>query len=191
MVILENIKEPNEQKERLYQPKEVSEITGIETDLLRKYTDFFNIQTEWTRPGRKGHRRYTKKNIEELISIRDKIKNQGWTWDQVLAWRNGEVDTFMSHQEKSNLEKKMDQLFEELRYTNEKLKLQEEFNIALIQKLEELSRKLIESEQRNAALQNYIENSLQERDRKLLESIRQIQEQKQKPKRKGIFRFFN
>jgi DNA-binding transcriptional MerR regulator len=172
----------NSLENKLYKPGEVSGIVNIGTDLLRKYSDFFNIQTEWTQPNQKGHRRYSKQNVEELIAIKKKIQEQNWTWDQVLAWRNGEEEAFFKdHQERSVLEKKIDQLLESQVQMREHQKQQEQFNQALIKRLEEVS-------QHKHQLEKYIEEKLQSRDQLLLESLRKTQEDKKK--RKGIFRFF-
>lgn len=101
------------QESKTYKPGEVSKQLGISPDLLRKYTEHFNIQTEWTKEGNKGHRRYTTHNVEELIAIVKKIQEQNWSWDQVLAWRNGEEEAFFkNHEERSILEKKIDQVLE-------------------------------------------------------------------------------
>ena len=86
----------------------MTEILNISSDLLRKYTSFFNIQTEWTKPNRKGHRRYSKENIEQLIALREKIDDQNWSWEQALSWQNGDEEIyFKNHEEKSRLERKM------------------------------------------------------------------------------------
>lgn len=155
-------------QEREYQPKEVAEILDISTDLLRKWTVEFNVVVEKTE---KGHRRYSKKNIEELVAINKKIKEQNWSWDQVRAWRNGEIDVFSNHEETSNLEKKMDKLMEMLEEERAARKKQEEFNMILVQKL--------------ADMESYIQKQLpnredvEKRDRQLLLELRKEQEEKE------------
>ncbi|KFM95365.1 merR HTH regulatory family protein [Bacillus clarus] len=174
----------------MYTPKIVADNLGITPDLLKVWSNEFNIQTERSQG---GHRRYSKENIEELKAIREKIQVQKWSYDQVRAWRNGELDLFVSKEEKSELEKKLDKVLENQQ-------LQNEFNQALVQKLQEITnelvttkeqlvnteRKLTEVESKNGELEIFIEQKLEERDQLLLENIRSIQKQK----RKGFFGLF-
>lgn len=175
-----------------YTPKIVAEDLGITPDLLKVWSNEFNIQIERSQG---GHRRHSKENIEELKGIKEKIHVQKWTYDQVRAWRNGELDLFVSREEKAELEKKMDEVLENQQ-------LQNQFNQALIQKLQEITnelvttkehlvnteRKLTKVEEKNSELEIFIEKKLEKRDQLLLENIRNIQNQKQKWK--GFFRFF-
>lgn len=87
----------------IHTPKIVANRLEMTPDLLKLWSNEFNIQTERS-PG--GHRRYSKENIEELTAIKEKIQLQKWAYDQVRAWRNGELDLFISKEEKSGLEKK-------------------------------------------------------------------------------------
>ncbi|AUB67084.1 mercury resistance protein (plasmid) [Bacillus cereus] len=181
-----------EGKSEIYTPKIVAESLGITPDLLKVWSNEFNVQIERSQG---GHRRYSKENIEELKSIKEKIHIQKWTYDQVRAWRNGELDLFVAKEEKAELEKKMDQVLENQ-------VLQQQFNQALIQKLHELthelvvtkehfmiaSEKLIEVEKRNKDLEENIERKLEKRNQLVVESMREIQNQKSK--RKGIFSLF-
>jgi DNA-binding transcriptional MerR regulator len=177
--------------EKLYLPKEVVNILGISGDLLRKWCEEFNIITEWTGTDYgKGHRRFTKENLETLNSIKKKIHEQGWSWDQVKQWRNGEEMTINDHVERSILEKKIDHLIEG---QNQQI----EFNRILSEKLELLTKELISTQKElsiankeiaatkqqmievkteNKDLEAYIENSLKKRDKVLLENIRKTQE---------------
>lgn len=84
----------------------------------------------------------------------------------------------------------------------ENQQLQNQFNQALIQKLQEITnelvttkehlvnteRKLTKVEEKNSELEIFIEKKLEKRDQLLLENIRNIQNQKQKWK--DFFRFF-
>lgn len=55
----------------MYTPKIVADRLGMTPDLLKVWSNEFNIQTERS-PG--GHRRYSKENIEELTAIKEKYK---------------------------------------------------------------------------------------------------------------------
>ncbi|MGX5547289.1 MerR family transcriptional regulator [Bacillus cereus] len=178
-------------KSEMYTPKIVADRLGVTPDLLKVWSNEFNIQTERSQG---GHRRYSKENIEELKAIKEKIQVQKWSYDQVRAWRNGELDLFVSKEEKSELEKKLDEVLENQ-------KLQNQFNQALVQKLQEITnelvttkehlanteRKLTEVEDKNNKLEVFIEEKLEKRDKLLLENIRDIQKQK----RKGFFNLFS
>lgn len=144
------------EEKKLYQPREVVKITGIETETLRKYTEYFNIITEWTQPNNKGHRRYTKENIELLILIKDKIKNQNWSWKQTLNHLNGNEDVFTSEKINNDLEKKIDQLLENQQK-------QEEFNKFLLDRLDIVLQKNEELETKNEMYQNLLEQEQKEK----------------------------
>lgn len=171
-------------QEKLYTPKEVSHITGVEADLLRKWCEAFNIVTEWTKPNNQGHRRFTKRNIEEILAVKKKIHEQNWSWDQVRSWRNGEVDSFVSQEEKSNLDKKMDVLLSEMEVLRSKSEQQEQFNIALVQQLEKMSSQIEKTILENRELKQYIRDQLpsrieiEERDKALMQSLNESLEEK-------------
>ncbi len=183
-----------ELKSEMYTPKIVADRLGVTPDLLKVWSNEFNIQTERSQG---GHRRYSKENIEELKAIKEKIHVQKWSYDQVRAWKNGELDSFVSKEEKSELEKKLDEVLENQQ-------LQNQFNQVLVQKLQEITnelvttkehlanteRKLTEVESKNSELEVFIEKKLEKRDQLLLENIRDIQNQNQKQKRKGFFGLF-
>ncbi|WP_283747420.1 MerR family transcriptional regulator [Bacillus cereus] len=183
-----------ELKSEMYTPKIVADRLGVTPDLLKVWSNEFNIQTERSQG---GHRRYSQENIEELKAIKEKIHVQKWSYDQVRAWKNGELDSFVSKEEKSELEKKLDEVLENQQ-------LQNQFNQALVQKLQEITnelvitkehlanteRKLTEVEGKNNELEVFIEKKLEKRDQLLLENIRDMQKQNQKQKRKGFFGLF-
>ncbi|MEB9844528.1 MerR family transcriptional regulator [Bacillus cereus] len=179
-----------ELKSEMHTPKIVADFLGATPDLLKVWSNEFNIQTERSQG---GHRRYSKENIEELKAIKEKIQVQKWSYDQVRAWRNGELDSFVSKEEKSELEKKLNEVLENQQ-------LQNQFNQALVQKLQEITnelvttkehlanteKKLTEVEGKNSELEVFIEKKLEKRDQLLLENIRDMQKQK----RKGFFGLF-
>ncbi|ENI9113709.1 mercury resistance protein, partial [Listeria monocytogenes] len=98
---------------------------------------------------------------------------------------------------KSELEKKLNEVLENQQ-------LQNQFNQALVQKLQEITnelvttkehlanteKKLTEVEGKNSELEVFIEKKLEKRDQLLLENIRDMQAQNQKQKRKGFFGLF-
>ncbi|MGG0257371.1 MerR family transcriptional regulator [Bacillus toyonensis] len=183
-----------ELKSEMHTPKIIADLLGITPDLLKVWSNEFNIQIERSQG---GHRRYSKVNIEELIAIKEKIQVQKWSYDQVRVWRNGELNSFVPKEEQLELEKKLDEVLENQ-------KLQTQFNQALVQKLQEITnelvttkehlanteKKLTEVESKNGELEVFIEKKLEKRDQLLLENIRVMKEQNQKSKRKSFFDFF-
>ncbi len=176
----------------MYTPKIVANFLGITPDLLKVWSNEFNIQIERSQG---GHRRYSKENIEELKAIKEKIHAQKWSYDQVRAWRNGELDSFVSKEAKSELEKKLNKVLENQQ-------LQNQFNQVLVQKLQEITnelvttkeyltnteKKLTELEDKNSELEVFIEKKLENRDQLLLENIKDIQRKNQKiQKNKKVF----
>jgi len=181
-------------KSEIYTPKIVAEDLRITPDLLKVWSNEFNIQLERSQG---GHRRYSKENIEELKAIKEKIHVQKWTYDQVRAWRNGELDLFVAKKEKSELEKKLDEVIDNQKQQNQ-------FNQALIQKLQEITnelvitkdclsnteKRLIEVKEKNDKLEVFIEEKLETRDQLLLKNIRSIQNKNEKQKRKSFWNLF-
>lgn len=174
-------------QERLYTPKETAESLGITPDLLRIWTIEFNVVTAWTKADQKGHRRYTKENIETLMTIRNLIHNQNWNYDQVRAWQNGHEDAFLEEKGKAEIEKKTEVVLEKQeQILNDQQDFHEKqmaFNQALLKRLDlltlelkETKRKLLESEEERETMKGYIENKLEKRDQLLLENIRKQQE---------------
>jgi DNA-binding transcriptional MerR regulator len=166
-------------QEKRYKPNQVSEILGLNKDLLRKWTEAFNIQTEWTKPEQGGHRRYSKRNVEELKAIKQKIHDQNWSWDQVRSWRNGEIeiDVFVDYEEKSNLEKKMDQLLENQ-------KIQQEFYKVMAERFNQIQIELLAIKKENQKLKIHVIED------KFLEDLNENTTRKQEEKRKKRFWFF-
>jgi DNA-binding transcriptional MerR regulator len=165
-------------KTELFTPGTAAKMVGVDAELLKVWTTEFNIQTERT-PG--GHRRYSKENIATLIEIRKKIREQNWSYDQVRAWLNGSIDAF-EPQQQSEIEKKMDKLFELMQQ-------QQQFNLALAQKLDELRRQNEELLQLNRKLREEnqaLKGFIGERDQHLIESLKQTMQERKSQKRTGI-----
>lgn len=112
--------EQNQEQDGLFSQKRACELTGLTSDLLRVYEKEFNIEVFRTNG---GHRRYSQENLELFIKIKDKIQQNGWLYDDVRRWLNGEVTTKVleDHQVKTNLEKKFDQVSEKQDETAQKL----------------------------------------------------------------------
>lgn len=162
-----------EEKREFYTLREVVEITGLSMDLLRVYEKEFFLQVARTEG---KQRRYTKTNIESFLAIRKKIQEQNWSYVQVRAWLNGEIEPLLEDQKiRSNLEKKVDDMQENQEKTNELLKI-------LVEKMDEQSR-IIQQQQK------YIEESLKTRDQNLMKHLRiaGLEEQKEKEKPRGLF----
>lgn len=70
-----------------------------------------------------GHRRYSQENLELFIKINEKIQQNGWLYDDVRRWLNGEATpkVLEDYQTKTNLEKKFDQISENQEVVAEKL----------------------------------------------------------------------
>lgn len=112
--------EQNQEQDGLYSQKRTCELTGLTPDLLRVYEKEFNIQVFRTNG---GHRRYSQENLELFIKIKEKIQQNGWLYDDVRRWLNGEATpkVLEDHQVKTNLEKKFDQVSEKQDITAEKV----------------------------------------------------------------------
>ncbi|MGG4330398.1 MerR family transcriptional regulator [Priestia megaterium] len=163
-------------------PGEVAKILGIDTDLLRKYTDHFNIQTERSNEDGTGFRKYKDEHIAELKEIVRLIKQEGFSWDQVLAWRNGEEEIHHTHEERGQVEKKIDMFFEKQMEHNEK---QEEFNLASAQNFDMLMKYVRGLEQKVTGLEQHLLETktevkeLKEENGSLQEQLRLIEAPKE------------
>lgn len=161
-------KQTTEENKTTYTGKEVTKLTNLSVDLLRVYEKEFNLDIQRTTG---GHRRYTEENIELLIDIKKKIQDQNWSYKMVQQWLSGEEMTTESPEVRSNLEKKMENLEGMVQDLLSKSERDEQFQQALLLRLQEQAAAI---ENQN----NYIKNSLEERDQKLLENIRRTQEEK-------------
>lgn len=110
--------EKNDEKKQ-YTMKETIDMTGLTDDLIRTYTEEFNIQVERTKG---NHRRFSVENIEMLLSIKKKISEQNWSYNQVRDWLNGDITTELlkESQISTNLEKKLDLILDELKASKER-----------------------------------------------------------------------
>ncbi|RAS90777.1 hypothetical protein A3863_07905 [Priestia endophytica] len=172
------------QEEKLYTPKQAAQHLEITEDVLKKWARDFNIQTERTSG---GHRRYSKTNIEELMGIKEKIREQNWSMKQVQQWRNGEEEVFVSHEEKSVLENKMDKLLQQREEDQELLKQTLQAMIRLEQEVLKTNQKVTLLEQEIAERDQLIAEREKTRDKQFIEEVKSTLEEKKPQKRKGIF----
>lgn len=186
----ENVELKPDSTETLYKIGEVVELTGLSEDQVRDYVDEFNIQIERTKG---GHRRFTKENIEILITIKKKLTEQMWSFQQVRRWINGESETVIHEKEfQTDLEKKIDLLLEGR-------SRDDEFQKLLIQKLDEqakhyekLMNEMQQKHQKELDEQRlFLENKLTERNDDIVNRIRisqvENQEEKQEEESSSIF----
>lgn len=122
-----------------------------------------------TTQGENGYHYFDKKAIERLFLIKELIRDRGYSLKQ--------VEFYLSTGENPKSEKPPeDQTLKELKLIKDQLKLQEEFNKALIQRLDQQ--------------QQYIAESLNKRDQQLLEALqesRQVRIEAAEHQKKGFF----
>ncbi|MDG0032941.1 MerR family transcriptional regulator [Priestia sp. Y58] len=158
----------------VYTLKDTVKLTGLSIDLVRLYEKEFNLQIQRTEG---GHRRYNKQNIDLLIEIKKRIQEQNWSYKMINQWLQGEIIP-EAVDVQSKLEKKVDSLEEKIQDLLNRSEKDEQFQIALIQRLDE-QRKLIEQLTEKLSNQDkYIENNLEKRDEKLTSAIREINDTK-------------
>ncbi|WP_374149565.1 MerR family transcriptional regulator [Priestia megaterium] len=158
----------------VYTLKDTVKLTGLSIDLVRLYEKEFNLQIQRTEG---GHRRYNKQNIDLLIEIKKRIQEQNWSYKMINQWLQGEIIP-EAVDVQTKLEKKVDSLEEKIQDLLNRSEKDEQFQIALIQRLDE-QRKLIEQLTEKLSNQDkYIENNLEKRDEKLTNAIREINDTK-------------
>lgn len=124
-----------------------------------------------------GYNLFDEEALEAIRQIKKLHREQGFSINQVKTYFDSGGELFKP----VNTEEKMQKDIEELK---EQMKKQLDFNKVLVEQLEKQ--------------QTYIDEKLNERDRKLMEHIREQQEmkkqlaiaveEKEKPKRKGFFK---
>ncbi|KON67359.1 hypothetical protein AKG34_21300 [Peribacillus butanolivorans] len=126
----------SEEQETLYSPKQVSKITGIESTLLLKWVNYFDIESNWTQDNKAGHRRYTKENVEEILQLKHLIQEKKLNWEQAKVFFEGNEPEFIVDEGKTRIEKKLEEQIELTREVVERLKEQEEFIHTLTKRLD-------------------------------------------------------
>ncbi|MFS2173857.1 MerR family transcriptional regulator [Priestia megaterium] len=158
----------------VYTLKDTVKLTGLSIDLIRLYEKEFNLQIQRTEG---GHRRYTKNNIDLLIEIKKRIQEQNWSYKMVNQWLQGEVIT-EAVDIQSNLEKKVDALENKVQELLDRSEKDEQFQLALIQRLDEQGTLIKQLTDKLDSQDRYIENNLDKRDEKLTSALREISDTK-------------
>ncbi|MFE3982719.1 MULTISPECIES: MerR family transcriptional regulator [unclassified Priestia] len=158
----------------VYTLKDTVKLTGLSIDLIRLYEKEFNLQIQRTEG---GHRRYTKNNIDLLIEIKKRIQEQNWSYKMVNQWLQGEVIT-EAVDIQSNLEKKIDSLENKVQELLDRSEKDEQFQLALIQRLDEQGTLIKQLTDKLDSQDKYIENNLEKRDEKLTSALREINDTK-------------
>ncbi|OHY73439.1 MerR family transcriptional regulator [Priestia aryabhattai] len=164
----------NTDDEIVYTLKDTVKLTGLSIDLIRLYEKEFNLQIQRTEG---GHRRYNKKNIDLLIEIKKRIQEQNWSYKMVNQWLQGEVTT-EAVDIQSNLEKKVDSLENKVQELLDRSEKDEQFQLALIQRLDEQGKLIKHLTEKLDSQDRYIENNLEKRDEKLTNALREISDTK-------------
>ncbi|MCM3155463.1 MerR family transcriptional regulator [Priestia megaterium] len=164
----------NTDEEIVYTLKDTVKLTALSIDLIRLYEKEFNLQIQRTEG---GHRRYTKNNIDLLIEIKKRIQEQNWSYKMVNQWLQGEVIT-EAVDIQSNLEKKIDSLENKVQELLDRSEKDEQFQLALIQRLDEQGTLIKQLTDKLDSQDRYIENNLDKRDEKLTSALREISDTK-------------
>lgn len=164
----------NLDEEVVYTLKDTVKLTGLSIDLVRLYEKEFNLQIQRTEG---GHRRYTKQNIDLLIEIKKRIQEQNWSYKMINQWLQGEIIP-ESIEVQSKLEKKVESLEDKVQELLNRSEKDEQFQFALIQRLDEQSKLIGQLTEKLSSQDKYIENNLEKRDEKLTNAIREISDTK-------------
>lgn len=164
----------NLDEEVVYTLKDTVKLTGLSIDLVRLYEKEFNLQIQRTEG---GHRRYNKSNIDLLIEIKKRIQEQNWSYKMINQWLQGEIIP-ESIEVQSNLEKKVESLEDKVQELLDRSEKGEQFQFALIQRLDEQSKLIKQLTEKLSSQDKYIENNLEKRDEKLTNAIREISDTK-------------
>ncbi|MEH6842317.1 MerR family transcriptional regulator [Priestia megaterium] len=164
----------NLDEEVVYTLKDTVKLTGLSIDLVRLYEKEFNLQIQRTEG---GHRRYTKQNIDLLIEIKKRIQEQNWSYKMINQWLQGEIIP-ESIEVQSKLEKKVESLEDKVQELLNRSEKDEQFQFALIQRLDEQSKLIRQLTEKLSSQDKYIENNLEKRDEKLTNAIREISDTK-------------
>ncbi|MFS0783503.1 MerR family transcriptional regulator [Bacillus sp. 1P06AnD] len=142
------------EEKTLYQPKEVSKITGVESSTLNKWANRFNLDTEWTLGEKKGHRRYTKENIEEVLQLKKLIVDKKMDWDAAeMAFRGIETE-FIVDQTKTRIEKQLEKNYEKTAEVLEATNNIRDFNMELVNQLKLITQELVETKKELQEVKN-------------------------------------
>lgn len=160
--------------EIVYTLKDTVKLTGLSVDLIRLYEKEFNLQIQRTEG---GHRRYNKQNIDLLIEIKKRIQEQNWSYKMINQWLQGEIVP-EAVEVQSNFEKKVESLEEKVQELLNRSEKDEQFHLALIQRLDEQGKLIKQLTEKLDHQDKYIESNLEKRDEKLTNAIREISDTK-------------
>ena len=162
------------ENEVVYTLKDTVKLTGLSVDLIRLYEKEFNLQIQRTEG---GHRRYNKQNIDLLTEIKKRIQEQNWSYKMINQWLQGEIVP-EAVEVQSTLEKKVESLEEKVQELLNRSEKDEQFQLALIQRLDEQGKLIKHLTEKLNHQDQYIENNLEKRDEKLTSAIREISDTK-------------
>ncbi|ALA55239.1 helix-turn-helix domain-containing protein [Shouchella clausii] len=148
----ENIKE--KQSDLSLTVKEAANHIGETPYVIRNWLRILKGHIPTTQ-GENGYHYFNEEAVERLLLIKQLSRDQGYSLKQIEYYLATGDDPLKPEKPPE------DAILIELKAINEHIKLQKEFNQALVQKLEQQ--------------QHYIDTSLARRDNQLLESIRELQ----------------
>lgn len=123
-------------------PKALAEMLGISTSTLVKWVEYFDIEPLWTQPDKKGQRRFTKENVEDLHLLRQYIQVDGMSWEDAKKRFEGRIPEFIVDETKTKQSKELDELrkliLEERQDRREAEQQQEELLKAVLQKMDQV-----------------------------------------------------
>lgn len=158
-----------------YDTLKVSKILGVQESTVRKYCALMVKNGYRFSKNKVGHRVFYDRDIEIIREIVD-LKNEGVMLEEavktVLSAHREDISNTTDITDLSTINANYSRLLEEFETFRN---VQIEFNQQLIQKLESQS--------------DYIKKMIEERDKRLVQSIRQTMELKQSKKKKSLFNF--
>lgn len=150
----------NNDSEVLLTVKEVAVIIEESTDVVRNWIKVLKNHIPLHK-NESGYNVFNNEALETMKLIKELHRERNYSMKQIEHYFNTDGKAFIPTPKQSSDEL----LANELKLIHEELKLQKEFNKALLDKLDQQ--------------QQYLENRLNERDKRLMENIRELQEQKQ------------
>lgn len=163
-------------------PKQLAEILGVSTSTLLKMTKDFNIETLWTQQDKKGQRRYTKDNVQDLLLIRQYIEVDGLGWEDAKKRFEGRSPEFLVDETKTKRSKELDELkqllLEERQERREAEQRQEEFLKVVMQRMDQVVEEAVKKATQPLIEENefYRQKYLEENNRaEQLETVMKIE----------------
>jgi DNA-binding transcriptional MerR regulator len=154
---------------KLLQIKEVAALLGETTDVIRNWLKELGDLIPHQKNGSSGYKLFDVKGVETFRVVQQLSRNQGYTIRQIQHYMATGGKEFAPMSDLPDAVKL------ELTEIRQLLEQQQQFNLALIGRLDQQ--------------QQYIEDSITKRDQQLMTTIRAIQETKQE-KRSFINYFF-